>query len=256
MTAASLPLGSIGVIAVVAVMSSLAVAGLHQTFNAGRPREDRRLAPAALAGALVVAWLTLTGLLAARGFFTDFASVPPPFLLVILPPILAVNAISYLVGGGRPLAWLLAIPPGRLLWAQSFRIGVEAVLWLLYAGGAMASLMTFEGANFDILAGLSAPLAAWASRRGYIKTVIAWNIVGLSLLIIVLLLGILSSPTPIQLFFTDPPNTTLLTFPFVWIPGFLLPLGATLHVLSIRQQLMIARRHRSDTAASPGLFQA
>lgn len=124
---------------------------------------------------------------------------------------------------------------------------MEAVLWALYAGGAMAALMTFEGANFDILIGLTAPLAALALTRGHRRLVLAWNAAGMLLLLTVLTLGVLSSPTPFQLLFTDPPNLALLTFPYIWIPAFLLPLGAAMHVLSIRQLLSGAKHTNSLT---------
>jgi len=38
----------------------------------------------------------------------------------------------------------------------------------LYGEGIVPRMLTYEGANVDIIIGLTAPLAAWASTRGKI----------------------------------------------------------------------------------------
>lgn len=103
-------------VALVVIMTGLATVGVNLAFNAGRSPERRRVLPAVLAAAGVTAWLTVTGVLASRGFFVDFTGTPPRFVLAVVPAILTVATISYLAGVGRPLAWLTAIAPARLLW--------------------------------------------------------------------------------------------------------------------------------------------
>jgi hypothetical protein len=47
--------------------------------------------------------------------------------------------------------------------------------------------------------------------------------------------GILSAPTPFQLFAFDQPNIAVLYFPFVWLPGVVVSLAYYSHFMSIRK---------------------
>src|SRR3954469_13551122 len=80
-----------------------------------RQKKDRVLTTTAI---VFVLWLTLVGVLAARGFFSDFTSLPPrPVLAILLPlPFVLVIAFSR---GFRSLA--AVIPPHWLILFQSFR---------------------------------------------------------------------------------------------------------------------------------------
>ena len=99
--------------------------------------------------------------------------------------------------------------------------------------------MTFEGRNFDILAGLSAPLIAWLAFRNGInsKLLIGWNLVCLLLLINIVTNAILSLRSPIQQFAFDQPNAGLLYFPYIWLPSIVVPLVLFAHVTSLWQLL-------------------
>jgi hypothetical protein len=188
----------------------------------------------AIAGALWL-WLALTALLAARGFFAEFQAMPPRLLLVLAIPlaVLLVLARSRVVG-----ALLDATPPAWLVGAQAFRIVVEIVLWRLVEEGVAPHLMSFTGRNFDILVGLTAPivarvcLAAGTRRR---RLAAWWNVAGILVLANTVLHAFLAAPTPLRVFVTDPPNAFVAHFPFIWLPGFLVPLAFALHLLSLRQ---------------------
>ena len=203
------------------------VAGVHA---AGRsPRLTGRIAVGLLA------WLAVSAVLARRGLLLDWSAVPPPFLIVVVPPLLFVAALAF-----TPLAdrVLRASPPAWPIAAQTFRVGVEALLWLLSAHGALAPLMTFHGRNFDVLTGLTAPVAAWlcfGGGRRRTGLALAWNAAGLALLMNVVTHGILSTPTPFQVLHTTPPNTIVARFPTVWLVSFFVPLAFALHALSVRQ---------------------
>jgi len=67
--------------------------------------------------------------------------------------------------------------------------------------------MTFTGRNFDILAGITAPLIAYfgftKAKLGS-KIILLWNIICLGLLIAIIINALLASPSPIQqLYFLD-----------------------------------------------------
>jgi uncharacterized membrane protein len=101
-------------------------------------------------------------------------------------------------------------------------------------------LMTFEGRNFDILTGILALPVGYllVKRKTYApKLAVAFNVLGLLLLTNILVIAVLSMPTPIRYFMNEPANTIVTKFPIVWLPGLLVPLAYTLHILSIRQAL-------------------
>lgn len=100
--------------------------------------------------------------------------------------------------------------------------------------------MTFEGSNFDMLSGLSAPVIYYF---GYIKKnlnkriILIWNVICLGLLINIVITAILSSPFPFQQFAFDQPNIAVLYFPFIWLPCCIVPLVLLSHLAAIRQLL-------------------
>jgi hypothetical protein len=99
----------------------------------------------------------------------------------------------------------------------------------------------------DIYVGASAPLIAWLSSRGRLsmKVALAWNILGLLALANVVIRAVLTAPGPFNLIHTGVPNRMFGTFPFLFIPGFFVPLAVVLHTLAIR-----GIRSRLNTAIS------
>jgi hypothetical protein len=206
----------------------------------GATRAARRVGPGAVqgvrvAGVALVGWLALTGVLAERGFFEDFQSMPPRMLLGIGLPLLTLLALAF----SRRLAPLLAaLPPAWPVAAQTFRIPVEIVLWQLAVAGAIPELLSFHGRNVDILVGLTAPVVAYACfvRRAWPAWVaVWWNWAGIAILLNVVVHAQLSAPTPWRIFETDPPATFIADWPYIWLPAFLVPLAWLLHAVSLRQ---------------------
>jgi hypothetical protein len=206
----------------------------------GAVRAARRVGPGAVqgvraAGVALVGWLALTGVLAERGFFDDFQSMPPRMLLGVGLPLLALLALTF----SRRVAPLLAALP--TVWpvaAQTFRIPVEIVLWQLAVAGAIPELLSFHGRNVDILVGLTAPVVAYACfvRCAWPAWVAGWwNWAGIVILLNVVVHAQLSAPTPWQIFETDPPATFIADWPYIWLPTFLVPLAWLLHAVSLRQ---------------------
>ena len=195
------------------------------------PATARRLAVG------LAVWLAATGALAASGVLARFDARPPRFLLIVVPALLFPLWLAF---SGATDRLLRVTPPAWLVGGQTFRVGVEALLWLLALHGALAPEMTFHGRNLDIVAGLTAPLAAWACFNGgrwRPRLAVAWNVLGLLLLFNVVTVGLLSAPTPFRRLVTDPPNTIVVRFPTVWLVSLLVPLALALHLLSLRQIL-------------------
>ena len=118
---------------------------------------------------------------------------------------------------------------------------VEILLWALFATGLAPVQMSFEGWNYDVFSGLFAlPVAALAfdgmttRRRGL---ALGYHIVGLLLLLNILVIAVLSMPTPIRQFHNEPANTIVAHFPVIWLPAVLVPFALMGHVLGIRQLL-------------------
>ncbi|HYK56589.1 MAG TPA: hypothetical protein VEV15_08905 [Flavisolibacter sp.] len=104
----------------------------------------------------------------------------------------------------------------------------------------MPQLMTFEGRNLDVLSGLTAPLIyyyGFVKKSLGAKTLLAWNVVCLAILSFTVVNAVLSAPTPFQQFGFDQPNIAVLYFPFVWLPGTVVPLVYFSHLASIRRLL-------------------
>ena len=115
-------------------------------------------------------------------------------------------------------------------------IPVELVFYWLYLHKAIPKIMTFEGRNFDILSGLSAPFIWYFGfvRQKLGRTaLIIWNLVTLGLLINAGTLAVLSIPTPFQQFGFDQPNIALGRFPFFLLPACLVPLVLLSHLFSL-----------------------
>jgi hypothetical protein len=117
------------------------------------------------------------------------------------------------------------------------RIPVELVLFWLFINKAVPRLMTFEGRNFDILAGLTAPFIFYfgiIKKQIGKRVILIWNFVCLGLLINIIVNAFFSAPFPFQLFAFDQPNIAVLYFPFVWLPSCVVPLVLFSHLATIR----------------------
>ena len=100
--------------------------------------------------------------------------------------------------------------------------------------------MTFEGRNFDIIAGISAPFIAYfglTKTKLNRQTILIWNFISLGLLVNIVVNALFSAPSPIQKFAFDQPNIAILNFPFSWLPTFIVPIVLFGHLTSIRQLL-------------------
>lgn len=186
---------------------------------------------------ILISWMMLQSIPGTSGFYTITDRLPPRFLLLVLPPLIFITAL-FVSGAGRRYLDQLNIK--TLTYLHTIRIAVEIVLLLLFVNKTVPQSMTFEGNNFDILSGLSAPLICYF---GYIKmklsktTLLIWNFVCLGLLLNIVITAILSSPSPFQQFAFDQPNIAILYFPFIWLPCCIVPLVFLSHLATIRQLL-------------------
>jgi hypothetical protein len=200
-----------------------------------------------LTGLLV--WLSYAGLLGYAGVLKNMTMRPPGIVFLAVPGLVFLLVfLAFVVLSSASARVALAIPLWILLGAQSFRVGVELFLHQLWIDGLIPKMLTFDGANVDIYVGASAVLIAWLSARGRpgLRLALAWNVLGLLALANVVTRAVLTAPGPLHLVHAEVPNLLLGTFPFLFIPGFFVPLGVVLHLLALRS---IITRLRSPSAS-------
>jgi hypothetical protein len=183
-------------------------------------------------------WMVMLSILSITGFFSDFSGFPPRFIIIVLVPM--ITLVWSLLISKTTKQLLTLIPPQTIINLQVFRVFVEILLWMLFIQNLLPIQMTFEGRNFDIIAGITAPLVAYLAYSKNLLSknmVIAWNFICLGLLLNIVLIAIFSMPTPFRYFMNEPSNTIVTEFPIIFLPGFLVPLAYGLHFLSIRQLL-------------------
>jgi hypothetical protein len=171
------------------------------------------------------------------GFYKDASGVPPRFALLIVPQ-LVLFVVLFTTNTGRLFLDGLDIKKMTLL--HVVRIPVEIALYLLAASKFIPELMTFEGYNFDILSGISAIVIyyfVFIKQIGGKSILLIWNILCLVLVIIIVVLAILSAPTPFQALAFEQPNIAIAYFPFVWLPSIVVPIVLISHLAAIRQLL-------------------
>lgn len=118
------------------------------------------------------------------------------------------------------------------------RVPVEICLLFLFLHKAIPEAMTFEGRNFDILSGISAPLIwyfTFKARKLNYRVLLAWNIICALLLINVVSNALLSLPDRFEQFGYETANVGLGYFPFLLLPAFLVPLTLFSNFAGIRK---------------------
>ena len=97
--------------------------------------------------------------------------------------------------------------------------------------------VTFHGRNFDILIGISAPLAAWAVQRWGLgpRFSLIWNTLGIIVLCGTILVISRTVPGPLFAGNISHPFIQFAEWPVIWIPAFLAPFAIFLHIFSVRQ---------------------
>jgi hypothetical protein len=208
----------------VAAISMLLAAGIVRYL----PRNYRI---STLAGLAV--WIAYGGILGYTGVIANTSALPPGMFYMLAPIIMLVMFMAR-SRIGETVA--LNVPLWLLMGMESFRLVVEVFLHELWLDGQLPKMLTYQGANFDILIGISAPIVAWllVSRRISNRMALAWNVIGIAMLANVAVRAVLTSPGPLHFISTEVPNVAIGTFPFTYIPGLMVPLALVLHVLSIR----------------------
>jgi hypothetical protein len=203
---------------------------------------------------LTGAWLGGQAWLGLAGFYQTNLFVLPPRLMLgaILPTVLLIAGVVITARGRR---WMVELSLADLAALSVVRVGVELGLYGLAVYHLVPELMTFEGRNFDILAGLTAPVVAslWRHEKLGRGWLLGWHVAALGLLVNIVVLALLTAPTPAQQLAFEQPNVAVLRFPFVWLPAFIVPVVLFSHVASFYQ--LLRQPAMSKQASATGMSQ-
>lgn len=186
---------------------------------------------------LAIIWTGIQVGLGLSGFYTQLDAMPPRLMMAVALTLILIIGIFFSTSGKK---FIDQLNLRTLTFLSVIRIPVEIVLDLLYKEGYLSRTQTFEGTNFDIIAGISAPIIGLiAFRKGGVNKPLAWiwNIVCLALLLNIVITSILAFPFPFQVIAYDQPGLAMLYLPFNLLPTVVVPIVMFSHFAAFRKLL-------------------
>ena len=231
----------LGVTAFLVVFTSLGIIGAARRAAFARP-----LLIGIQFAVGVGLWLGLTAGLALGGVL-EFSEGRLPREPILPLTMIIIYTLLNLTGTFRRL--IAVLPTWQPVAIQFFRTGVELAFWRMYQEGIAPVQMSFEGRNFDLLVGLTAPILAAGIALRWLgpRVVIAWNFFALAGVGNAIFTSATSIPGPLRLNWPGEPFTGIAEWPVVWIPAFLAPTAIFLSVVSIRQAIAGLSGKRQST---------
>ncbi|MFI9382765.1 hypothetical protein [Kutzneria sp. NPDC052558] len=203
--------------------------GLPTTTSALLYRRAPKVALAA--GALLLAWLVGSALLAAAGFYRQDPTVVTPWIGVTVVVVLAALLAATRIPAVRQA---LAGPdiPARLAAVQTVRL-VGVMFLLAMVLGRLPAVFALPAAFGDMAIGAAAPFIARRLRNGSDRGAVWFNVLGIVDHVVAIVIGFLAAVGPTQLLFVTPSTGEIGLLPLVLIPTVAVPLAMTLHVISL-----------------------
>ena len=181
---------------------------------------------------LLAFWIIFTAILALNGFYQVNTFPPRVFLFGVLPALVLIAAYFIFFRQN----FIEKLPLKTLTILSIIRIPVELVLLWLFQGGFVPQSMTFEGRNFDILSGITAPIVYLLAFRGgklNRPLLIVWNIFALLLLFNIVIIAILAFPAFTPNLAPELQNRGVAYFPYIWLPAVIVPIVFFSHLASL-----------------------
>jgi hypothetical protein len=180
---------------------------------------------------IALIWIFILSFLSLSDRYTLTKSLLPIFPLLTIPPTFLVIVLFFTRRGKE---FIKSLNIKTLMILHFVRILVELGLFWLAAYKVVPESLTFEGRNFDILIGLTAPAIYYF---GFVKTklsksiILVWNLIGLALLFNVVF------NTVYTVLVLKQPDFALGYFPFFLLPSLIVPLVMFSHLASLRRLL-------------------
>lgn len=184
----------------------------------------------------ILLWHVYIFMIAQTGILQDYSLPPKVPLLLVLPAFLFMGIFIF---RNRNADWLQNIPKHWLIFFQTFRIILETIFVFSVAKGDLHPNMTIEGYNYDIIFAITAPFIGYWLMKGtnVAKRLTAWwNYLGLTVIASIIFVVITTVYFPE--FYGSTTNLASKEFgmyPYLLVPGFLMPSAVFMHVLSLVQ---------------------
>ena len=191
-----------------------------------------------IAGICFAAIGVLSGLASYFGLFLDAFAHPPLFVVFVIPLFLGFIGFALSRHGlalTRHLDWKV------LVGLQMFRLPLELLMLRATLVGIMPREFSMLGYNFDVLSGVFSILLfiyLLKTEKPSMRFIWIWNIFGMTCLLAIGILAVLTSPT-VHAFGAAPEhiNTWVLYFPYTYLPVLLVNFAIMGHVLATRKLL-------------------
>lgn len=224
-------------LAMILIIGAIGFATIDKTFE-----YEKRGKKKAIVAFGLIAHQVYIYLVTSSGFIQDF-SFPPRFALTLILPVFVFTGIF--VYRNRNAEWLINIPPSKLFFFQSFRVFVELIFVFTVAAGLLHKEASIEGYNMDMVYAFTVLIVwyfAFVKKSISLKAVLVWNYVGLLVLASIIFVFMSTIYRP-ELYGATEPLMPMegLTYPYVLVAGFLMPIAVFVHVLSIAQLRKLVR---------------
>ena len=172
----------------------------------------------------IILWGSLHSVLAFTGFYENTKTIPPRLMLLVFPIIVIIISSIFLA---KMKTWLSSLKLKQLMFLHAVRIPVELTLFWLFTAKYVPKTITFEGRNFDIVAGITVLIViyiAFRIKKANKALLWIWHIMSIVLLANIVINALLSTPTVFQQIAFNQPNVAIYKFPFLLLPGIITPL--------------------------------
>ena len=214
--------------------------------NAALKRSDWSAAEQAssmrIVAVVLIGWFALAAVLSWFGVFAGTLDRAPTIEYGLFIPIIVGVVLMW---RSEFVARLIDIVPQQWIVGVQLYRALGVIFLIQYALGHMPGLFALPAGIGDVAVGLLAPVVASRYARnpqahaGEVRT---WNLLGIADLVIAVGTGFLTSPSALQMFAFDNPNTLISAFPLVLVPVYLVPLSILLHVASLKTLRQVSVR--------------
>jgi len=204
-------------------------------------QKSRRLRFKITTALILVLWPIYVGWISIGDFFLQMGFPPRVPMFLVLPCLIMT---TFFFASGYYKNMIDVIPLSWVIYFQAFRIGMELLLFGLFMENVLPWAATFEGYNFDIGIGITAPIMGFLVAKGrlYKWAIVGWNILGI--------LTLATVATIINTYAYRPwvfhETATILgkgfgRFPYTYFASCFLPSGLFMHIFSL---VKVARQEK------------